>query len=326
MNRQTAIRLLSGSILVATFAAVPVFAQAPPPVPHGFHGDATVNGQPAPVGAQVEVRGAGVLTAIDCNPIAVTEPGRYGGSTPNEPRLCAQGQLEENQPLEFYIDGAKAECAEPGGSWQSSYPFQSAMDTTLNLRVGEAAQTSATPTSTATSTRAPADVATREEVVATATRRNPQATASPQAAAMATQTPSAVPAARPGASATAPGVAVVATPTGLAALAVTSSPAPTLARTASSRSMTPAPAIPTVGQPTSTHTPAIVAQAPRATSEPIIRAGTPLPDEQSSKEATPASGGADASSGRTVALWGGLAALAIAIAAGVILWLRGRPQ
>ena len=41
----------------------------------------------------------------------------------------------DGSPIEFYINGFKAECAVPGGPWQSSFPFQSQAVTELNLKV-----------------------------------------------------------------------------------------------------------------------------------------------------------------------------------------------
>ena len=114
----------------------------PPPLPHLFYGSATVDGQPAPVGAKVEARGAGVLTSEDNplivdNPLTVTVRGRYGGPGARDHQLMVQGEVEDNTPLEFYIDGARAECAVPGGPWQASYPYQAGMSSELNLRIGE---------------------------------------------------------------------------------------------------------------------------------------------------------------------------------------------
>ena len=111
--------------------------QPPPPPPHVFYGSAEVNGQPAPVGAMVEARGAGVKTGIPGNPVVVTVAGQYGWSAQGCYPLMVQGEVEDGTPIEFFIDGVKAECAVPGGPWQSSYPYQAGMFTELNLRVGE---------------------------------------------------------------------------------------------------------------------------------------------------------------------------------------------
>ena len=72
---------------------------------------------------------------IPGNPITTTVVGQYG-ATAFDLKLAVQGQgLVDGTPIEFYINGFKAECAEPGGPWQSSYPFQSQAVTDLNLRV-----------------------------------------------------------------------------------------------------------------------------------------------------------------------------------------------
>jgi hypothetical protein len=94
-----------------------------------------VHGQPAAVGAQIEARGAGVKVGVQGNPLSVTVAGQYGSSAPLEPKLGVQGTIQNGTPIEFYVDGVKAECARPGGPWQSSYPFTSGDITELNLRV-----------------------------------------------------------------------------------------------------------------------------------------------------------------------------------------------
>jgi hypothetical protein len=299
--------------------------------PHAFFGSATVNGQPVAVGSQVEARGVGVKTtrdnpAIEDNPLTITVAGRYGGSGRMDHQLTVQGQVEAGTPIEFFIDGVKAQCAVPGGPWQASYPYQWGMLTELNLKVGEA---SVPPTSsTATATRKPSATDSGQSVQATATRQTPQAPAGAgtqqPTAAVATTAPSPVSAVARAASATAQGQVVVATPTNLAApgIATTPSATPTL-ETAATPSATLGPATPTEPSPP-TLTPALVAQAPRATSNPIIGPETPAPAEQSS--APPADDSGSATPGRTLALWGGVAALAIAAGAGVVFLVRARSR
>jgi len=334
MNRKVVLRLIFGLILVAAFAAAPVYAQQPPMPPHVFFGSATVNGQPAQVGAQVEARGTGIKTtrdnpAIEDNPLAVTVTGRYGGSGRMDRQLIVQGEVEDGTPIEFFIDGVKADCAVPGGPWQASYPYQAGMFTELNLKVGEA---SVPPTSsTATATRKPSATESGERAQATATRQTPQAAAGtgtqqpPTAAVTAAPSPASA-AARAAASATAQGQVVVATPTNLAAQGIAATPSATpLLETAATPSATLEPAPPTEPSPP-TPTRAVVAQAPRATSNPIIGPETPLPAEQPTAESADASGGASASSGRMLALWGGVAALAIAAGAGVVFLVRARSR
>jgi hypothetical protein len=333
MNRQVALRVIYGAILVAAFAAIPAYAQQPPMPPHVFYGSAAVNGQPAPVGAQVEARGTGIKTtkdnpAIEDNPLTVTVAGQYGGPRARDHQLIVQGEVEDGTPIEFYINGVRAQCAVPGGPWQDSYPYQAGMFTELNLKVGEA---SIPPTSsTATPTRKPSATDSGESVQATATRQTPQAAAGPGTqqppASAATTAPSPVSAVARAASATAQGQVVVATPTNLAApvIDMTPSATPTF-ETATTPSATLAPATPTEPSP-STITPAVVAQAPRATSNPIIGPETPLPAEQSPVQSADSSGSASAASGRMLALWGGVAALAIAVGAGVVFLIRARSR
>ena len=134
LNRQRVALLIVGALLAATCTATAAHAQQPPPPPQAFYGSVEVNGQPAPVGAQIEARGAGVKTGV-VNPLVTTVAGRYGGRPLAEPKLGVQGSIEEGALIEFYVNGVKAECAEPGGPWQGSYPFASGTVTELNLRV-----------------------------------------------------------------------------------------------------------------------------------------------------------------------------------------------
>ena len=116
---------------------VAVYAQ--PPLPHAFYGTVEINGEPAPVGTVVEARGEGVLTGIKGNPITVTEAGKYGGPGGLDPKLVVQGDVENGTPIEFYVNGVRAECYDPAaGEWVDTYPFESGAVTELNLRVGAA--------------------------------------------------------------------------------------------------------------------------------------------------------------------------------------------
>jgi hypothetical protein len=130
--RGTIVLLFCLSLLV-----LPVAAQ-PPGLPHLFHGAVTVDGQPAPTGAQVEVRGPEVVTGSESNPLTVTVPGRYGGPGVFDLKLMAQGNVEPGAPLEFYVEGVRAQCAVPGGAWQMTFPFVEGEVTELNLWVGDA--------------------------------------------------------------------------------------------------------------------------------------------------------------------------------------------
>jgi hypothetical protein len=181
MNRQMVKLLILGLVLLATFTATRADAQGQPPsLPQAFFGAVEVNGGPAPVGAVVEARGAGVKTGILGNPLEVTDAGRYGGPTLAEPKLGVQGALEQGALIEFYVDGVKAECATPGGPWQGSFAFDSGVVTELNLRVGAAAQPTATQ---------PQPTATQPQPTATP----PQPTATPQQPTATPQQPTATP-------------------------------------------------------------------------------------------------------------------------------------
>jgi hypothetical protein len=325
MNRQLARRWILGWVLITAFVAVPASAQDFPTPPQAFYGSVTVNGQPAPVGARIEARGLGVLADAESgNPITVAQAGQYGVASAAGLKLGVQGNIEDTTPIEFYVDGVKAQCAVPGGPWQPSYPFQSGVVTELNLSVGAAGQ-AATATATATSTPMPIGGSGRttaeSSVVATATRGTSQTTAG--AGAPTATAPASGSAASLAATATAARAVVVATPTTPAApvdTAATPSATPALQPSATPSATA---ALATPAEPP-TLTPAVLAQAPRATSNPILDAGAKSPAEQT--PAPPASGPTGAASGRTLALAGGLAALAIATAAGVLVWVRGRPR
>lgn len=135
MNR---IRLAAVAGLVVCLCALlvdPAAAQPMPP-PHAFFGTVTVDDEAAPAGTIIEVRGAGVRTGIPANPLTTSFAGYYGGPTIREEKLIVQGQLGEGDALEFYINGTRAQVAEPSGAWQDTYPFQSLGITPLNLRLG----------------------------------------------------------------------------------------------------------------------------------------------------------------------------------------------
>ncbi|MCL0046603.1 hypothetical protein M1N18_01320, partial [Dehalococcoidales bacterium] len=95
---------LAGLFLLVSFLATPVLASVPP-LPHAFYGAVEINGEPAPVGTQVEARGAGVKTGIAGNPITTTEPGKYGGPGALDPKLVVQGNIKEGTIITFYVNG-----------------------------------------------------------------------------------------------------------------------------------------------------------------------------------------------------------------------------
>lgn len=144
MKRATMRISLVGLCLLMALVALPATTQ-PPPLPHAFYGLVEVNGEPAIVGTQVEVSGQGVLSGIAGNPLTVVQVGQYGGPGGLDPKLLAQGAIEQGAPISFHVDGSQAQCREPGGVWLDSYPFSAGSVTELDLRVLGPAST-ATPT------------------------------------------------------------------------------------------------------------------------------------------------------------------------------------
>jgi len=131
MRRRTTLWLATLCLLMVLLA-VSVRAQVPT-LPHAFYGVVKVDGEPAPIGTEVEARGTGVLTGIDGNPLEVTEVGKYGGPSGFDPKLVVQGTIEAGTPIEFYVDGVRVRCAESGGPWRDSYLFGSGEVTELFL-------------------------------------------------------------------------------------------------------------------------------------------------------------------------------------------------
>jgi hypothetical protein len=125
------------ALVLALCLAVPANAQEEPvPLPHNFYGSLTIGTELAPAGMEVEARGEGVMTGIEGNPITTTEEGKYGGPGPLDPKLRVQGYIDEGTPIEFYVDGVRAQCREDGTeAWLNSYPWHSDGMTELDLRV-----------------------------------------------------------------------------------------------------------------------------------------------------------------------------------------------
>ena len=98
--------------MLLTLFAIPVYADgAPPPVPvpQAFYGTVEVNGDPAPVGTEVEARGDGVLTGVDGNPVVIIIDGKYGSlDDPFGPKLIVQGDIADGTTLTFYVNGVAA--------------------------------------------------------------------------------------------------------------------------------------------------------------------------------------------------------------------------
>ena len=291
LNRHRVALLIVGAVLVAAFAAAPVYAQVPV-IPQAFYGTVEINGQPAPVGTVVEARGTNVKTGIRANPLTTTEVGKYSGPSGNDIKLAVQGNITNGTPIEFYVNGVKAECAVPGGPWQSSYPFQSEAVTELNLRVGQGATPTATQqsapasTSTPTSTALPASTPTAtvagntqhgDSPAPTATRQTPQAAGggtTPQPTA-GSGTPSPQPP-TPVAQPTSLQKTLITQPTQLASqsTAAMQSPTPASARRHHRRASAAATQVAQPTAPPASATPAAIAKAsagtPRPTSPPIL--------------------------------------------------------
>jgi len=92
--------------MLLALAATPVYADIAPTLPHAFYGTVDINGSPAPVGTEVEVRGEGVQTGVGNNPIVTAVEGEYGGGAdPMAPKLVVQGSIGEGTTVTFYVNG-----------------------------------------------------------------------------------------------------------------------------------------------------------------------------------------------------------------------------
>jgi len=125
---------LTALALVIGLCAAPVSAQPPLPTPHAFYGTVEINGNPAPIGTTVEVRGAGVVTGIEGNPITVTEAGKYGGPDFSDSKLLVQGDIEEETTLTFYVnDEAAGQTAE----WHSGVITEFDLSAAISAPTGD---------------------------------------------------------------------------------------------------------------------------------------------------------------------------------------------
>jgi len=312
---KTEVWLLSVCLLVV-LSVVPVSAQ-PPPLPHAFYGTVEINRQPAPVGAQVEGRGAEVQTGVPGNPLTVAAAGRYGGPGGFEPKLVVQGHVADGTPIEFYVNGVRAQCAVPGGPWQDSYPFKTGSITELNLRVDEGA----TP---------PGQTRTPTPVQPTATPTRPSATRTP--------TP-VLPTATPGQPTATPTLVVPTATAGPGQPTVTPTlVVPTATATPGEPTATPTPVLPTAtslatsvptptGQATMVPTPTVAKPTPlgQGTTEAAPTRVVTLPAATSTAQAvpvpTPTPGG---SSGGVPGLWAWVAAGLLVVAAAVMIVINAR--
>ncbi len=83
-----------------------VLALDVPKLPHAFYGSLIIDGSPAPAGVKVEVKGTGIATGTDSNPIYTSETGKYGDPGPYGIKLLAQGgaDIEDGTELTFFVD------------------------------------------------------------------------------------------------------------------------------------------------------------------------------------------------------------------------------
>ena len=123
------IRLFSIPFTIITLVLVlasPAIAQLP--LPHAFYGDIEINGEPAPVGTIVEVRGEGINVGLGGNPIITTEVGKYGTEGVGT-KLIAQGDIEGNPVLYFYVNG---QSTGQTFTWQSGEVTSFALSLTIS--------------------------------------------------------------------------------------------------------------------------------------------------------------------------------------------------
>jgi hypothetical protein len=91
--------------MLLALAVSPVYADEAPSLPHAFYGTVEINGSPAPAGTEVGVRGEGVATGVDQNPIVTTAQGEYGGSGSFDLKLLVWGNIADGATVTFYVNG-----------------------------------------------------------------------------------------------------------------------------------------------------------------------------------------------------------------------------
>jgi hypothetical protein len=109
MKTRTIAFMFLAMLLALTLVAPPVYAQAIPVLPHAFYGAVEISGSPAPAGTEVEVRGEGVQTGADNNPIVTTIKGEYGSPNPLGSKLIVQGNISDGAVLTFYVNGVQSD-------------------------------------------------------------------------------------------------------------------------------------------------------------------------------------------------------------------------
>jgi len=104
------------------------------------------------------------------NPILTGSGGTYGGPGSYTAKLVVQGTISEGTPIEFYVNGARADVQDvkSGSGWAATFPFHSTGVTELNLRVATLPGTTVT-TSPTTNTTTAATTTQTTTVTATAT-------------------------------------------------------------------------------------------------------------------------------------------------------------
>ena len=115
-------------IICASFLAA---ADGSPILPDRFYGNVTINDQPAPPGTLVTAvvqGGGGSFTTV--------YPGMYGSNNLIDPKFEVQGQISDDAPISFFVNGVPAECypVATAGPWQATYPFHADAEVNLNLR------------------------------------------------------------------------------------------------------------------------------------------------------------------------------------------------
>lgn len=111
-------------LVLATLAGVPAVAVADdtPAVPASYYGSVTVDGEPAPVGTEIDA----VVDGDVQDTITVEEAGQYGGPGPFDEKLVVD-DAEAGDTVEFQIDGEPAEETvewEPGDVREVDLTFE----------------------------------------------------------------------------------------------------------------------------------------------------------------------------------------------------------
>ncbi|HIH26459.1 MAG TPA: hypothetical protein HA256_00375, partial [Methanoregulaceae archaeon] len=134
---------------------VGIASAAIPVQPHEFYGAVTINGAPAPAGTTIVAK----MWGMPQGQFVTTSPGVYGGPGTFDQRLIINVDADEYESccvscgcslqIEFFVNGVKAQVRDvnAGTGWTTSYLFQPAASTRLNLNTG-----SVLPTPTATPT------------------------------------------------------------------------------------------------------------------------------------------------------------------------------